>query len=101
MVSLPFLCFLLSIDFNRYVRTCLGTKGTSDATFRFFHADNVVPTSVIPCRIGQHILGTESDTQSTALTPLSINRYGSFWHVCAWSRSMSKVCRRSAVLPDR
>jgi hypothetical protein len=88
MVSLPLLRFLLSIDFNRCVGTCLGTKGTSDAKFRFLHVYNVVPAPVILCRIGQHILGTESDTQATALTPLSINYYSSFWHVCALSESM-------------
>jgi len=101
MVSLPLLWFLLSIDFNRYVGTCLSTKGTSDATFRLFHADNVVPAPVIFCRIGQHILGTEGDTQSAAFAPLSINYYGSLWHVRVLSESMSNVCRRSRIPPNR
>lgn len=101
MVSLPLLWFLLSIDFNCYVGTCLGTEGTSDATFRFFHVYNVVPASVILGRIGQHILGTKSDTQSAAFAALSINYYGSLWHVRVLSESMSNVCRCSTVLPDR
>ena len=78
MVSLPLPWFLLSIDFNRYVGTCLGTEGTSDATSWFFHVNNVVPALVIVGRIGQHILGTEGETQPATLTPLSINYYGSF-----------------------
>lgn len=101
MVSLPLLWFLLSIDFNCYVGTRLSAKSTSDATFRFFHVNNVVPALVILVRIGQHILGTESDTQSAAFAALSINYYGSFWHVCAWSGSTSKACSCSTVLPDR
>lgn len=101
MVSLPLLWFLLSIDFNRYVGTCLSTEGTSDATFRLLHADNVVPAPVILGRIGQHILGTEGDTQSAAFAPLSINYYGSLWHVRVLSESMSNVCRCSSVPPSR
>lgn len=101
MVSLPLLWFLVSIDFNRYVGTCLGTEGTSDATFRLLHADNVVPAPVILGRIGQHILGTEGDTQSAAFAPLSINYYGSLWHVRVLSESMSNVSRRSSVSPNR
>lgn len=79
----------------------MGTEGTADAMFRFFHVNNVVPALVIVGGIGQHILGTEGETQPTALTPLSINYYGSFWHVCALSEGMSKVCSRSRVLLDR
>ena len=101
MVSRPLLWFFLSIDFNRYVRTCLGTEGTSDAAFRSLHVNNVVPTPVILRRIGQHILGTEGNTQAAALTPLLINCYCSFWHVCAWFGGISKVCSRSTVLSDR
>jgi hypothetical protein len=100
MVSLPLLWFLLPIDFNCYVGTCLGTEGTSDATFRFFHVNNVVPAWIILGRIGQHVLGTEGDTQSAAFAALSVNYYGSFWHVCAWSASMSNVCCRSSVPPS-
>jgi len=100
MVSLPLLWFLLSIDFNRYVGTCLSTECTSDATFRLSHADNVVPAPVILGRIGQDILGTEGDTQPAALASLSINYYGSLWHVCILSESMSNVCRRSSVAPN-
>ena len=101
MVSLPLLRFLLSIDFNRYVGTCLGTEGTSDATFRLFHADNVVAAPVIFGRIVQHILGTEGDTQSAAFAALSTNYYGSLWHVWPFCESMSNVCRRSGVPPNR
>jgi hypothetical protein len=101
MASLPLQRFLLSIDFNCYVGTRLSTKGASDAEFRLLHVYNVVPALVILCRTGQHIVGTEGDTEAAALTPLSINYYGSFWHVCAWSGSVLKVCRRSTVLPDR
>jgi len=101
MVSLPLLWLLLSIDFNRYVGTCQGTEGTSDATFRLFHVSNVVPALVVLARIGQHIFGAERDAQSTALTPLSINYYGSFWHVRALSGSMSRVWHCSTVVPDR
>jgi hypothetical protein len=81
MMSPRWPLFLLSIDFNRYVRTCLGTEGTSDATFGFFHVNNVVAASVVLRRIGQHILGTKGDAQPAALTSLPINYYGSFWHV--------------------
>ena len=66
----------------------MSTKGTSDAAFRFSHVNDVVPAAVILGRIGQHILGTESDAQAAALTPLSINYYCSFWHVCALSESV-------------
>jgi hypothetical protein len=85
MVSRPLLWFLLSIDLYRYVRTCLGTKSTSDATFRLLHVNNLVPASVILGRIGQHIFGTESETQPAALTPFPVNYYGSFWHMRALS----------------
>jgi len=101
MVSLPLLWFLLSIDFNRYVRTCLGTESTSDAAFRLLHVNDVVPASVILRRIGQHILGTEGDAQPAALTPVPVNYYGSFWHVCALSESMARVWHCSTVVPDR
>ena len=101
MVSLPFLWFLLSIDLNRYVGTCLGTEGTADAKFRSFHVDNVVPALVVVGRIGQHVLGTESNTQAAAFTPLLINYYCSFWHVCALSKSMQNVCCCSSVPPRR
>jgi hypothetical protein len=90
IVSLPLLWLLLSIHFNRYVGTCLGTKSTSDAAFGFSHVDKVVPALVMLVRIGQHILGTESNTQSTALAPLLINCYGSFWYVCACSSNTSE-----------
>lgn len=101
MMSPRRLLFLLSIDLNRYVRTGLGTEGTADATFGFFHVNNVVAASVVLGRIGQHILGTEGDAQPAAFTPLWINYYGSFWHVCAFCESVSMVCRSSSVLPDR
>jgi hypothetical protein len=100
MVSLPLPWFLLSIDFNRYVRTGLGTEGTSDATFRLFHANNVVPVLVILGRICQHILRTEGDAQSTALAPLSINYDGSLWHVWTLSESTAKIGRCSRVPLD-
>ncbi len=83
MVLLPLLRFLLSIDFNGYVRTCLSTESTSDAALGFFHVNNVVPAAVILLRIGQQILWTKSDAQSAALAPLTIDDYGSFCHVCA------------------
>lgn len=101
MVSLPLLRFLLSIDFNRYVGTCLSTEGTSDATFGLFHADNVVPAPVILGRIGQDILGTEGDTQPAAFAPLSINYYSSLCHVCIPSESRSNVCCCPAALLSR
>jgi len=78
MVSLPLLWFLFSIDFNSYIGTCLGAEGTSDAKFRFLHVCNFVPASVILCRTIQDVFGTDSYTQAAALTPLSINYYGSF-----------------------
>lgn len=101
MVSLPLPWLLLSIDLNGYVGARLSTEGTSNATFWFFHVNNIVPASVILGRIGQYILGTKSETQPAALTSLSINYYGSFWHVCTLSESMSRVCRYSRVLPDK
>jgi hypothetical protein len=85
IVSLPLLWFLFSVDFNRYVGTCLGTKGTSDAPFGLFHANNVVAAPVILGGIGQHILGTESDAQSAPFTTLAVNYYGSLWHMRALS----------------
>jgi hypothetical protein len=97
MMSPRRLLFLLSIDLNRYVRTGLGTEGTSDATFGFFHVNNVVAASVVLGRIGQHILGTEGDAQPAAFTPLWINYYGSFWHMFALSASALIVCRCSSV----
>jgi hypothetical protein len=90
MVSRPLLRFLLAIDLYRYVGTCLGTEGASDATFRFLHVNNVVSASVILGRIGQHVLRTEGDTQPAALTSFSVNYYDSFWHVWALSESMSR-----------
>jgi len=83
MVSLPLLRFLLSIDFNSYVGTCLGTESTSDAAFRLFHMNNIVAASVILGRIGQHIFWTTSETKPAALTPFPVNYYGSFWHMRA------------------
>ena len=100
MVSLPLRRFLLSIDFNRYVGTGLGTEGTSDTTFRFFHVNNVIPALVMVGRIGQHIPGAGNETQSATLTPLSVNYYGSFCHVCALCETMPMVCR-SCKASDR
>lgn len=98
MVSLPLRRFLLSIDFNRYVGTGLGAEGTSDTTFRFFHVNNVIPALVMVGRIGEHILGAGSEAQAAALTPLSVNYYGSFCHLCALCGTMSTVCRGSTAL---
>ena len=100
MVLLPLRWFLLSIDFNCYIGTRLSTKGATDATFRFFYVNNVVPATVMLGRKGQHIFGTEGETQSTALTALSIDYYDSFWHVCAWSASVSNVRCGSSVRPS-
>jgi len=91
MVSRPLLWFLLSIDLYRYVRTCLGTEGASDATFRFFHVNDFVSASVVLRRIGQHVLRAESDTQPAALTSFPVNYYDSLWHVCALSESVSRI----------
>ncbi len=101
MVSLPLPWFLLSIDFDRYVGTCLGTEGTADTTFRFFHVNNVVPALVIVGGVGEHILGTEADTQPATLAALLIDYYCSFWHVCALSENTYIVCRCSTVPPSK
>jgi hypothetical protein len=82
MVSLPLLRFLLSIYLNRYVGAYLGAEGTPDAALRFFHPDNIVATLIILRRIGQHILGTESQTQPATLAPPLIDYYFSLGHVC-------------------
>ena len=101
MMSLPVQWFLLSIDFNCHIGTRWSTKGTSDAAFGFSHVNDVVSAAVILDRIGQHVLGTESDRQAATPTPFSVNYYCSFWHVCALSENIQNVCRRSSVLPRR
>jgi hypothetical protein len=48
--------------------------------FRFLHAYNGVPAPVMLVRIGQYILGTESDAQAATLAALTINNHGSLCH---------------------
>jgi hypothetical protein len=100
MVSLPLLWFFLSINFNCYIGTCLGTEGTPDAAFRVFHTNNIISVSVILGRIGQYILGTESQTQSAAFAPFSIDYCGSSWHTSALLGSILRLSHCSPVLPD-
>ena len=87
MLSLPLGRFLLSIDFNRYVGTSLGTKGTSDTTFGSGHVNDVVATSIELARIGQYVLGAGCDAQPAALAAPPVNYYDPFWHTCAPSQS--------------